>query len=145
MKTKTSMLLLLIFIAVAVLIASGDKKEELYGTWVNLDYNTSARYAKVIINSDRGIRDDANGTMVLYTREYDELPEGSITFRIEDKWKGDEDNIWYEIEPFGMQVFYELWKISNSGDTLERVYTRQTYPDEIDPNHANYHIYYRQE
>jgi hypothetical protein len=135
----------MIFVVAIVLIASRDKEEELYGTWVNSDYNASAENAKRVINSDTGIRDDANGTIYFYTREYDERPEGGITFRIEEKWKGDEGSIWYKIEPFGMMVVYELWKISDSGATLEIASTRQTYPDEIDPTHVNYRIYYRQE
>ena len=145
MKARIFMYLCMIFVVVTALIAGGDKEEELYGTWVNFDYNASAENAKRIIISDPGIRDEANGTIFFYTREYDEQPEGGITFRIEEKWKGDEGNIWYKIEPFGMMVIYELWKISDSGDTLEIASTRQNYPDEIDPNHVNYRIYYRQE
>ena len=145
MNTRTFVYLCMILIAVTIFIASGDKEEVLYGTWVNFDYNTSAEYAKLIINSDLGIRDDANGTRIMYTREYDEQPEGRQTFRIEEKWKDNEDNILYKIEPFSDMVYYEIWKISISGDTLEFVFTREDYPDEIDANHPNYRIYYRQE
>ena len=81
----------------------------------------------------------------MYTRESDEQPEGRKSFRIEKKWKDDEGNIWYKIESLAIMEYYELWKISNSGDTFEFVFTRQNYPDEIDPNHVNYRIYYRQE
>ena len=145
MKTRTSMLLLIITVAVTVLIASGDKEEELYGTWVNSDYNATAEKAKLIVDPDPGIRDDANGTVIMYVRESDELPYERYSFRIEEDWNDNEGNIWYKIEPFVVMSNYELWKISNSGDTLEFVFATQNYPDKIDPNHANYRIYYRQE
>ena len=145
MKIRTLEFLLMVLAVVMVLIASGEKEEEIYGTWVNSDYNASAEMAKLIINSDPGIRDDANGTRIMYTRESDEQPEFYLTFRIAEKWKDDDGNIWYKIEPFAETVYYELWKISNSGNTLELDISRQNYPEDIDPNHADYRIYYRQE
>ena len=144
MKTRMFMYFCMISVAVTVLIAGGEKEEELYGTWVNSDYNTSAEKAKLIVDDDPGIRDDANGTVIMYVKEFDEQPYERYSFRIEEKWEDDEGNIWYKIKTFIME-YCELWKISNSGDTLEFVSIKHNYPDTIDPHHANYRIYYRQE
>ena len=141
MKTRTSMLLLMILVVAIVLIASRDKEEELYGTWVNSDYNASAEIAKLIVDPDPGIRDDANGTVIRYLRGSDKQPYTRFSFRIEETWNDDEGNIWYKIEALVEMEYYHLWKISNSGNTLELVFTRQNYPDEIDSNHANYRIF----
>jgi hypothetical protein len=143
-RTLVSILILVLIVCSTVLAGSGKKEEELYGTWVNSDYNKSAESAKVIVDPDPGIRDDANGTVIGYLRESDEQPTGRFGFRIEEKWNDDEGNIWYKIEAFSHTRYNHLWKISNSGNTLEFVRTRQNYPDEIDPNHSNYRIYYRQ-
>jgi hypothetical protein len=128
-----------------VIITSGEKDEELYGTWVNSDYNRSAEIAKFIVDPDPGIRDDANGTIIVYIRESDEQASWRSSFRIEEKWNDDEGNIWYKIEDLGHTKYYHLWKISNSGNILEYLFSNHNYPDEIDPNNQNYRIYYRQE
>ncbi len=146
MKTRkfVSILIIVLIICSAVIAVGGKKEEELYGTWVNSDYNESAETAKIIVDPDPGIRDDANGTVIGYLRESDEQPAGRFTFRIEEKWIDDEGNIWYKIEAFSHTRYNHLWKISNTGNTLEYVRTRPNYPDEIDPNHPNYRILYRQ-
>ncbi len=42
------------------------------------------------------------------------------------------------------EVEYDLNKISSIGSLMKHIYSFNDYPTEIDPNHSNYHIYYRQ-
>jgi hypothetical protein len=146
MKTRMLVLILILVLIVcsAVLAGSGKKEEELYGTWVNTDYNTSAKKAKYVFKPE-SIRDEADGMYTLYVRDYDENPYESVSFRIEDKWTDDEGNIWYKIEPFAVFIYYGLYKMSDSGQTLEMIFSNQDYPTEMNLNDIEYFIYYRQE
>jgi hypothetical protein len=111
MKTRmlASNLMLVLIVCTAVLAVGGKKEEELYGTWVNSDYNKSVEFAKFIVDPDPGIRDDANGTVIRYVRESDEQTVARFSFRIEEKWDDDEGNIRYKIEAFGHTKHYDLW------------------------------------
>ena len=145
MKTRmlTSILILVLIVCTAVLMGSKKKEEELYGTWINTNYNTVAKMAKYVFKPE-SIRDDADGMYTLYVRDYDENPYESVSFRIEDKWTDDEGNIWYKFEPFAVFKYYALFKMSDSGQTLEMIFSNQDYPTEMDPTDIEYRIYYRQ-
>jgi hypothetical protein len=110
--------------------------EEIYGTWVNMDYKPDAvPNQKVIIYPGRfGTFGSAESKTAMVTGSY----------WITDKWTDSEGNIWYKTEfvEFGKKN-YELSKISNSGKTREFVYSSSKYPTKIDPENATYHIYHR--
>ena len=142
MKSRPLISVLILIMAVFVLLAGGSKKEEYYGTWVNTDYDRSIgthMLAKTIHNHD--------GTCALYITTSDTEPYLTATFTIEDKWTDSEGNIWYKIlytKTEQIISYFELTKISDSGTTLELVFSIIDYPTEIDPNAYGYRIYYRQ-
>jgi hypothetical protein len=120
--------------------------EELFGTWINTDYDEVQIAAKIIF--------DPNGVVRAY-------PTVSITkewmigkFTISDKWIDAEGNIWYKwlrTEAKGMSMsdtseHYYLGKISDSGRVLELNYSGYDYPTEVNPDSLKYaySIYYRQ-
>ncbi len=141
MKTRTLISVLILIMAVFVLLAGGSKKEEYYGTWVNTDYDrTVHRLGKYIHNRD--------GTLIKYMSTSDTEPYKTATFTIEDKWTDSEGNIWYKIlytRTEQIISYFELTKISDSGTTLELVFSIIDYPTEIDLNAYGYRIYYRQQ
>jgi hypothetical protein len=142
-KMLASILILVLFVCTAVLVESKKKVEELFGTWVNTDYNTVTKMAKYVFKP-QSIREEADGTYMFYVRVYDENPHESVSFRIEDKWTDEEGNICYKIEPFFGFKYYALFKMSDSGQTLEMIFSNQDYPTEMNPNDKDYAIYYRQ-
>ncbi len=110
--------------------------EELYGTWVNMDYKPDAQPHQKIINYP--------GRFENFGSAESETAKETGTVTITDKWTDSEGNIWYK-ETFVVygQKFYELDKISNSGKTWEFVYSYSKYPTKIDPKNTNYLIYHR--
>ena len=105
--------------------------EELFGTWVNPDYNTESEPAKTVLNPD--------GTSLSYGTEDSTLGRPG-KFSITDKWSDSEGNVWYKYSyTFKMggysETRYQLVRISNSGKTRESVYSRAECPKELDSNH----------
>ncbi len=146
-----------VFLIMAVLIIAGScatgkkayvaqEDEELYGTWVNPEYNPKIFEAKWIYNPD--------GTLEMYTTDFDTRIFGQGNFTIYDRWTDSEGNIWYKffIHSLRMQgtrqgpEFYYLVKINSSHETLEGLWTGTDYPTEFDKNnlHYNYVVFYRQ-
>ncbi len=145
MKTRT---LILVFLLMAVLIIAGScakekpdyisKEYELYGTWVNPDYdNNCCIYPKVVFNP--------NGIMDTYTTSTAPKPGPlKIKFFITNKWTESKGTIWYTfIYYFAEEEVYSLAKISNSGKTLEW-FMSTDYPKEMDPESTQYFFYTRQ-
>ena len=99
MKTKffTLSLTILIIIAFSTNFSkASDKKayvatenEELYGTWVNEDYNSSPRSA---IHEYK-----ANGTWVVYRKTTDEISYKDGTYTITDKWTESNGDVCYNL------------------------------------------------
>ena len=160
MKSRKSILSSVLILMAAVLIVScvttpyvAKEDEEIYGTWINTSYSYSMStygssrmsvYAqKIIINPD--------STCEVYGSLLDKIPHFTYQYTITDKWKDSDGNIWYKIigkykTEYLEQTRYELDKISNSsGLTWEYIGSADDYPAKIDPNHSDYHIYYRQE
>jgi hypothetical protein len=158
MKTRTLVSIVILVLTVLIIIGScatskkayvAKEDEELYGTWVNPEYdNTSAgEPGRMIIK---------NGTYEIYglsniTRW---LIQGEYT--ITDKWTDSDGNVWYKymVTKLWYQTgvtrtdpLYGLAKISNSGRTLERVYSGIDYPRELSQVilEYTYQIHYRQE
>jgi hypothetical protein len=156
MNTRTVVSILAIFIALLIITGSGTKKkpityEELStaftGTWINEEYSTDVwKKGKIIIFAD--------GTWERYNRMDIKINvshcEGKYT--ISDSWKDVKGDIWFECR---WDCFFHgtsgnaLMKISNSGNTIEELYTRdiQDKVEEWDPDNKSYlyGIYYRQE
>ena len=116
--------------------------EELFGTWINPDYNTATSAAKVVRNPD--------GNVVSFGTLDSTVVRVRGKFSIEDKWIDSEGNIWYKVITtwsMGGDVTsrYELYKISNSGATMEFVSSRAEYPNELSKKNVSYMIYHRQQ
>ncbi len=146
MKPRTLILAVILITAVVFGIGSCisdkmayiSKEYEIYGTWVNPDYNKENLPGKVVFHP--------NGKMEDYGA--DTGPAFSIKgeFVTTNKWTDSKGNIWYTIIfKFYVQYEYGLFKISNSGKTLEFAFGNE-YPKKIDPSdiHSKYLILYRQ-
>ena len=127
MKSTLALILSVTFVAFAAGAIAGEKgyfaedKEELYGTWVNMEYKSKSAQ-KIIYKSD--------GTI--------EFSRAALNWRarylITGKWEDTQGNIFYRyhwIDEYGL-VAYTLSRISNSGNTLETVRDHEAYPKEID-------------
>jgi hypothetical protein len=130
------------------------ENEELYGTWVNKEYNSSRSgfYARHIINAD--------GTIQLHATDDSPRVVAINIYIITDKWSDSAGNIWYKAiiterakkEAIGKSSLntteptYVLAKISNSGKILETVKSGVDYPTELNPDVLiySYNILYRQ-
>ena len=146
MKTRTLILIVILFTSVVFGIGSCvsdkmayiSKEYEIYGTWVNPDYNKETLLGKVVFHP--------NGIMEGYGAATGPAASDEAEFVITNKWTDSKGNIWYTIiYKFFVQWEYGLLKISNSGKTLEFAYGNE-YPKEIDSSdiHSVYLILYRQ-
>ena len=135
MRTVCILGLCVIFICYAEMAFT--ESDEMCCTWVNMKYTSAKRPQKLIRNYD--------GTFASYISKtsVDALEKG--TFRIVKKWNDSKGNIWYQvqIQGAGIEKKYELSRISNNGKKLECLFERNGYPNDINPNHANYCIYTR--
>ena len=120
-----------------------DIYKKLSGTWINKDYDGVSEYfpGKYIIKRD--------GTYDAYTNSSD---TSRISFSeiisIDEKWIDSEGNFWYKSTTKSLLTHrknYELGKIHSSGNVWELINLSYDYPNELDPNHGKYRIYYRQE
>jgi hypothetical protein len=145
MKPRVLVLVIALVLVVSLSFA-GDKisLDDIYGTWVNSDYNEKAQSAKIVSNPD--------GTELLYSKETDTEPAWTSESTITDYWYDEEGNLWVkyswvnkELEASGYTSSgYSLSKYSDSGTVCESVWSQVDYPDEISPIGGNYEIYYRQ-
>jgi hypothetical protein len=120
--------------------------ELLSGTWINKDYDGSTEShdyyrGKYVIKRD--------GTYDGYANSSD---TSRLTFSeiisIDEIWIDSEGNIWYKQTTKSLVTHrqdYELGKIHSSGNVWELTTLSYEHPNELDPNHGRYRIYYRQE
>jgi hypothetical protein len=140
MNARTLILVIALLLVVSLSFA-GDV-EKCYGTWVNPEYDKIIKKsALVIIKSD--------GTAEYYWFLLDKTPHVAYTYTVTDSWKDSEGNIYFEIKEEAEQqifnpIYYALWKLSNTGETLEMESTHWDYPTELDTDSFYYRIYYRQ-
>jgi hypothetical protein len=147
---KTRMLVSILILVLVVLVITGScttgKKavkapiESVYGIWVNLDYNT-VTYE----NARHNIRPDGIIEIAPHSEiEYQKYTE--VTFTIVDRWMDSDGSKYYKVDIVqGTVDWHELWRINETDSVYELVRSNIDYPSEIDPNHFNYRIYYRQE
>ncbi len=145
---KTRMFVSILILVLAVLIVAGScakekpdyisKEYEIYGTWVNPEYDNSMNHKpKVVINP--------NGIMDTYNASTAPKP-GPLQrkFFITNKWTESKGTIWYTFIVYvTTEELYSLAKISNSGKTLEW-FMSTDYPKEMDPESTQYRFYNRQ-
>jgi hypothetical protein len=148
MKTRTLIFVIVLLFALFVSFA-GDKIsiEDIYGTWVNSDYNENAYMGKAIEHPD--------GTYELFNKVTDTEPAWTRKEIITDSWYDKEGNLWisYTFEEIYLYTVvdlpdfsgYGLYKFSDSGKVRENVWAQADYPDEMSPIGGNYSIHYRQE
>jgi len=148
MKIRTLVLILILVLA-ALIIAGGyvtaqdayvvKEDEELFGTWINTEYDEIGKDSKIVMKPD--------GKAEYYNAStYRDFDKGE--FVITNKWVDSKGNIWYALReeiPLYMIRYYSLFKISDSGKTLQCIFNNRDYPTEIDPEDTRYAIYYRQE
>jgi len=111
--------------------------EELYGTWINMDYKTGDPPQKLTFKPD--------GTIASSIYAESRVLMWDTKLQITDKWKDSEGNIWYKghwVANSGEEG-YSLYKISNSGKTFEFIFDNNECPTKITTDHSNYRVYYR--
>ena len=151
---KTRKLIIMVILILIVLVFIGDyaigeddyvltENEEIYGTWVNPNYpksDTKSWFPQKIVIKPGGLYE-------YYSGRFDLVPGSTSTFTLTAKWIDSEGNVWYKmiwkLKGIG-NPRYEIGKINNLGQTWEFINSYYDYPTEIDPNHIEYHIYYRQ-
>ena len=109
--------------------------EPFYGTWVNPDYNGPEPPAKKIIRPD--------GTYTDYNRTDITRYDGPYKYTIQESWMDSDGKKYYKVEASLIEK-YSLYRLDENDSVLEQVWSNVEYPSEIDPNHFNYRIYYRQ-
>ena len=143
MKTRTSLsVIVLLLFAVSLLFAEDAISiDDIYGTWINPDYNDKGLQAKVVINPDN--------TSQWYKRVTDTTDpdyEAAITFT--DSWYDEEGNLWIKYtavwSPKG-NISYGLSMINQSGTVWEKVQSGVDYPEKLSPIAGTHSILYRQE
>ena len=158
MKTRLLVSILILVVVLMFLVgscATGKKAyvvqedEELFGTWINPDYEEKmVQSAKLIFEPDGVLRGFATANT---TKE-----PSTSKYTITDKWIDDKGNIWYKFliteMKFGVishpdsEKYYYLCKISDSGRILEFSRSGYDYPPEVNPDNLRYptRVYYRQ-
>ena len=151
MKTRTLVSILILVLAVLIIAAScatrkiaisDEELSDAYtGTWINEEAGWGI--PKIVYFPD--------GTFKEYIGIDTERFVCAGKDTIIDQWKDPKGNLFYEAK---WECFthgnagYELVKISDSGNTLERLFTSHDLRvEEWDPDniHYNYRIWYRQE
>ena len=120
--------------------------ENIYGRWINKDYNQYfGFFGKMIVNQEN-IR-----IFYMYNSPEYSYIGGWIRYTIADSWVDFLGNSWYKIkwyeETDGKEcINYDLWKLSNKSNILELASRAFDYPLEIDPYsyRTTYRKYYRQ-
>jgi len=142
MKTILALILSLTLVAFTADSIAGEwgyyakDNEELYGTWINMDYKGMPAQ-KIVTKPD--------GTEDIFMSANLKKPSYKSRYLITGKWTDSESNIWYKIHWVGdwHKEGYSLIRISNSGKTSESV-SDTKYPSEIDPKNNLYRKYTRE-
>ena len=112
------------------------ENEELFGTWVNMDYKDEMHAQMIVFKL---------GEYGVYSSDNDNEPMWTAEYSTSQKWTDANGSIWYKhrFKAGAMGSGFELCKISESGKTLEYIFSQWEYPKELDINNENYRIYYR--
>jgi hypothetical protein len=120
--------------------------EELFGTWINAEYDDSFKDGKVVYKPD--------GIVLSYDGAADQEEAWNARFAITDRWVDDEGNIWYKwlltdarrgaIK--NVSDYCCVSKISDSGRVMEISRSHNDYHIDMDPDTLKYEylVYYQQ-
>jgi len=142
MKSLLFLILSISLAAFAIVALAGETEyfakdnEQLYGTWINMDYDTRPPQ-KLVYNPDG----TAWSSMIANSKK----PMWRIKYLITGKWEDSKGNIMYKshwVGDWGEEAF-QLSRISNSGNTLEYMFSNDDYPKEIVPEDFFYRKYTR--
>jgi hypothetical protein len=142
MKFFSNLLLSLILVAFSGTVLAGENvykatdNEELFGKWINMDYRDEMHAQMINFKlGEYGLYSSANDSEPMWTAEY----------RISQKRTDAKGNIWYEYrwKAGAMGSGFSLLKISESGKTIEYIFSQWEIPDELDVNNENYRKYKR--
>jgi hypothetical protein len=151
LKPRTLMSILILVFAMLIMMGScatskkayvAKEDEELFGIWINFQYDGTNKYSKVQINPD--------GTWFEYINSYDEKPPFRGEYTIIEKWTDSEGYIYYktivERNDVASDPLYILSKIQKDGNVYEDIWTTLHMPEEFDTEKMLYlyRIYYRQ-
>jgi predicted peptidase len=137
MKTRKLFISVMLLSTVSVLLAANT--EEYCGTWVNKEYDADpGKTAMSILTPD--------GKYATYEKESDAQPDTTGTLTIKEKWTDSKGDIWYKVTYTSDVITVTLdglMKLSNSGKTLESVFSPGQAPTAIDAKSPYYRIRYR--
>lgn len=112
------------------------QSDEICCTWINTNYEASARPEKMIFNYD--------GTFETYKSKEAIDPIMRGVFQIDEKWTDSAGTVWYKIKMIDMYgTKHNLIRISKKGENLEFVRKLYDYPDAIDKDASDYSTYSR--
>ena len=158
MKTRPLVSIMILVVVVLIIggsCATGKKAyvaqddEELYGTWVNPEYENSKVYTapKIVVKPD--------GTFDEYALINSDRVVSVLEYTITDKWTDSEGNTWYKLLEIhtdskviqNPDTYYVLSRIDKTGNIWEMLWASIDYPAEFEPDNVlyNYRIRYRQE
>lgn len=91
-----------------------------------------------------------DGTIEAYAAARD-IAHFTGKYVVMDKWKDPEGNSLYRItttwgdKTYGQTTIYELHRVRKTEPTRKYITSLDDFPAEIDPDHPEYHMYYRLE
>ena len=143
MKSFSNLIVIFILVAFSGTILAGENEykatenEELFGTWVNMEYTSAESPPQMAIFK--------LGENEYYSSVKDKEPMFTAEFLISHKWTDAKGNIWYKAKwKAGMMGSgFSLIKISESGKTFESNHSQWEHPKEIDINSEYYRKYNR--
>lgn len=119
-----------------------DNVDELLGVWTNAEYDTDPGFSKVVWNADR--------TTSNYRSSHNKNGGGgTFVWGVNDKWKTGDGAIFFKLIGYFNWYGYYFNKrycylrLNPERSFYEYVISFKELPSEIDPNHTDYHIYYR--
>ena len=140
------------------------ENEEIYGTWVNVDYKASRQTQRTrlefLMTEDVseliGIKKVIfypGGKCQLFPTTLNTAPR-EVEYAIASKWTDSDGSIlykqaWVHYFEYDGKLHekdrnFTTIKVNASKQTIEFVFADADYPTEVDPEHSKYRIYYRQ-
>ena len=142
MKSLASLMICLLFVAFSAFVMAEENEykatnnEELFGEWILEDYTEGPPPQMVIFKL---------GSWDGYYSTDDKEPGWKAKNLITHKWTDAKGNVWYKTQwrVIHFHRGFSLYQISDSGKTLEHVYSEWEYPKKMDTGNDNYRIYKR--
>ena len=143
MKLILALIMSLILVALAANAYAGEdfyfakEKEVLYGTWVNMEYQNKPRHFLITVYKD--------GRSEYFKSAASNKAHAKIRYLLTGKWYDSDGNTMYKNHWIGDwgEIGFALYRVSNSGNTLEFVFDYDDYPKVIDTSLKGYRKYTR--